>query len=246
MKKTKNLYYFSVWFVIVGGMISLIYYSFLMPLHVDEAGFWHNYTNKSIHYRFIPNHLNPNHTLTMYLAKISLGIFGNTGIGLRFPVIIFGIFSAGILYIFVKKVTGSKTIGALASALLLLNPFFLHYSHELRSYPGYFFFLVGCYLCLNNLLEKGNRTSIWALIFLLFAICYVANLAAPIFFTIFLASIWIFVVLSKFFYLENHISEFGKIHTPSFFYFPVSAVCWTAWFVYSFTSNDKSMSKMWV
>ncbi len=232
LEKTKSLYYFSILLVVAGGIASLFYYSFLMPLHVDESGFWFHYTNRSFQHRFIFNPLNPNHTLTIYLAKISLGIFGNTGIGLRFPVVVFGILSAGILYLFVNKVTGSKTTGALASALLLLNPFFLHYSHELRGYPAYFVFLVASYLCLIHLLKKGNKFSIWALLFLFFVVCYVANLAAPIFFTIFLASIWIFVVLNKFTSLGNRISEFEKINIRSFFFFSAIAASFFAFVMF--------------
>lgn len=154
---SKRVFYGAVFIAIAGGILSLFYYSYLMPLHVDEGGFWFHYTNKSFHYRFIFNPLNPNHTLTMYLAKISLWIFGNNGIGLRFPVIVFAVLSAGILYVFVKRVTGSGTTAILAAALLFLNPFFLHYSHELRAYPAYFFFVICCYLCIHSLLESGDR-----------------------------------------------------------------------------------------
>ena len=140
IKTSKKIFYASGLIAIIGGILSLFYYAYLMPLHVDEAGWWFNYTNKAYQYRFILNPLDPNHTLTIYLAKISLLVFGNTGIGLRFPVIFFGVLSAGIFFLFVRKVTSSSLTGVVASALLFLNPFFLHYSHELRGYSAYFFF----------------------------------------------------------------------------------------------------------
>lgn len=223
LEAAKKIFYATGSVAIVGGIFSLFYYAYLMPLHVDEAGWWFNYTNKSYQYRFIPNNLDPNHTLTIYLAKISLWLFGNTGIGLRFPVIIFGILSVGIFYIFVRKVTNSGVTGAIAAALLFLNPFFLHYSHELRGYSAYFFLLVCCYLCFMRLLEKDNRFINWALLFILFAACYVSNLAAPIFFFTFLATLWIITISRKFIPIGGWVEEFKNIKTGSLFLYSVIA-----------------------
>ncbi len=213
----KKIFYGSALLVIAVGIVSTLYYAYLMPLHVDEGAFWFHYTNKSYQYRFMPNAFNAVHTLTIYLAKISLWLFGNNGIGLRLPVIIFAILSAGALYFFVKKLTGSKTTGMLASALLYLNPFFLHYAHELRGYPAYFFVLVCFYLCFIRLLEKGNQFSTWAMLFVLFIACYLTNLAAPIFFVVFLASIWILVILRSYAPVGDRVPELRKIHRGSFF-----------------------------
>jgi hypothetical protein len=219
----KKIFFGAVILALVGGTISLFYYAYLMPLHVDEGGFWFNYTNKSLRYRFIFNPLNPNHTLTIYLAKVSLWAFGNNGIGWRLPVILFSMLSAGILYLFVKRVTASRLTAVLASTLLFLNPFFLHYSHELRAYPAYFFFLVCCYLCIHSLLENGNRVFTWVLLLLSFIACYIANLAAPMFYTILLASLWILTMLAKFSPLRSRLPGFEKIQIRSFFIFSVLA-----------------------
>ena len=228
----KRFFYGAVFFAIGGGILSLFYYSYLMPLHVDEGGFWFHYTNKSFRYRFIFNPLNPNHTLTIYLAKISLWIFGNNGIGLRFPVIVFAIMSAGILYVFVKRVTGSGVTAILASALLFLNPFFLHYSHELRAYPAYFFFVVCCYICIHSLLESGDRVLTWVLLLLAFSACYVANLAAPMFFSILLAGIWILTILGKFSPLRDRLSRFQKINTKSLLIYSVTVAAFFAFVMF--------------
>jgi dolichyl-phosphate-mannose-protein mannosyltransferase len=228
----KRVFYGAVFLAIGGGFLSLFYYSYLMPLHVDEGGFWLNYTNKSFRYRFIFNPLNPNHTLTIYLAKISLYIFGNNGIGLRFPVIAFAILSAGILYVFVKRVTGSRLTAMLASALLFLNPFFLHYSHELRAYPAYFFFVICSYLCFHSLLEFGDRLSTWVLLLLSFLACYIANLAAPMFYTILLSAVWILVLLAKFSPLGDRLSSFGKINLQSLLIFSTMAAAFFAFIMF--------------
>ncbi|NIS87578.1 MAG: hypothetical protein GWN88_22105, partial [Nitrospinaceae bacterium] len=41
--------------VLLGGALSLFFYAHLMPLHVDEAGYWFNFTHKSLPNRFVPN-----------------------------------------------------------------------------------------------------------------------------------------------------------------------------------------------
>ncbi len=228
----KRIFYCAVFIAIGGGFLSLFYYSYLMPLHVDEGGFWFHYTNKSFRYRFIFNSLNPNHTLTIYLAKISLWIFGNNGIGLRFPVIVFAIMSAGILHVFVKRVTGSATTAILAATLLFLNPFFLHYSHELRAYPAYFFFVVCCYLCIHSLLESGDRVLTWVLLLLSFAACYIANLAAPMFFSILLAGIWVLTILGNFSPLRVRLSHFQKINIKSLLIYSVTAAAFFAFVMF--------------
>lgn len=224
LEAAKKIFYATGLITILGGILSLFYYAYLMELHVDEAGWWFHYTNRSYQHRFIFNPLNPNHTLSIYLAKISLGMFGNTGIGLRFPVIIFGTLSAGALYLFVKKVTSSCLTGLVAAALLFLNPFFMHYSHELRGYPVYFFFLVCSYICFMRILEKGNRFSDWALLFILFMACYVANLAAPIFFFNFLATVWIFIILKRVIPIDDRVPGFENINVgPLFAYSAIAA-----------------------
>jgi hypothetical protein len=220
---SKKVFYGALFLVFGGGILSLFYYAYLMPLHVDEGGFWFHYTNKSYRYRFIFNPLNPNHTLTIYFAKLSLWLFGNNGIGLRLPVIVFAILSAGILYIFVKRVTASRSTAILTSGLLFLNPFFLHYSHELRAYPAYFFFVVSCYLCIHSLLEKSNKFSTWVFLLLSFLACYIANLAAPMFFTILLAGIWILTILGKFSPLRGRLHHFQKINIKSLLIYSIAA-----------------------
>ena len=166
------------------------------------------------------------------MAKISLLVFGNTGIGLCFPVIFFGVLSAGIFFLFVRKVTSSSLTGIVASALLFLNPFFLHYSHELRGYSAYFFLVVCCYLCFIRLLEKGDRFSTWVIFFVLFIACYISNLSAPIFFSIFLATIWIFVIFSKITLIGDRVPGIESIQIKSLFIYSVIAVSFFAFIVF--------------
>ena len=89
----ENILYGTGIFVIFGTLVSLFYFSFLMPLHVDEGSIWYHFTNKTWPNRFAPGIVLPHHTLTTYMAKWSLPAFGYNGIGLRFPVIFFGMLS---------------------------------------------------------------------------------------------------------------------------------------------------------
>ena len=233
LESAKKIFYATGLITILGGILSLFYYAYLMELHVDEAGWWFHYTNRSYQHRFTFNpNLNPSHTLAIYLAKISLLMFGNTGIGLRLPVVIFGVLSAGMLYLFVRKVTDSSVTGVIGASLLFLNPFFLHYSHELRGYSAYFFFIVCCYLCFIRLLEGGNRLSTWAILFILFVACYVANLAAPIFFLVFLATIWIFVILRKVVSIGDRVPGFENIRIGSLFAYSAIAASFFAFIMF--------------
>ena len=85
-----KMFYGAVIFIIFGTIASLFYFSFLMPLHVDEGSYWFHFTNRTWPNRFDPMVALPHHTLTIYMAKWSLSMFGYNGIGLRLPVIIFG------------------------------------------------------------------------------------------------------------------------------------------------------------
>ena len=105
---SKRFYYFILPTIFIANVGFLFYYAHLMPLHVDEAGFWFNWTNKSFLNRLFNENVSrsiypPFHGLTIYLGKISLPIFGNNGIGLRFPVIFFGVSSSVLLYAFTKS-----------------------------------------------------------------------------------------------------------------------------------------------
>jgi len=232
LETARKLFYSTGLVAIAGGVLSLFFYAYLMVLHVDESGLWFNYTNKSYQYRFIFNPMSITHTLPVYLAKISLWMFGNTGIGLRFPVILFGVLSAGVLYIFVRKITGSRITGFISSALLFLNPYFLHYSHELRGYSAFLFFLICSYLCFINLLERGNKFLTWVMLFILFIACHIANLGAHIFFSVFLITVWIFIILRRLIPIGDRVAGFENIHIGSLFTFSAIAASFFAFLMF--------------
>ena len=120
MPNPKVVFYFSASIVLVLSSGLLFYFAYLTPPHQDEAGFWLNCTHPSIVHRFADRNVSLAitpcwHSLTLYLAKLSLPLFGTNGIGLRFPVIAFGIGSLWIIYWFAKRLSGSKEVGVLAA-----------------------------------------------------------------------------------------------------------------------------------
>ncbi|SVE38373.1 uncharacterized protein METZ01_LOCUS491227, partial [marine metagenome] len=66
-----NILYGTGIFIIFGTIVSLFYFSFLMPIHVDEGSIWYHFTNKTWLNRFDPSIVLPHHTLTTYMAKWS-------------------------------------------------------------------------------------------------------------------------------------------------------------------------------
>jgi hypothetical protein len=191
MRFPKWIYFGSVALITGYFLISLFYYSYLMILHMDEAGYWFNFTDKSIFNRALPNAQILNHSISVYLAKLSLEWFGNNGIGYRFPVILFGTLDVVLVYLFVKQEMGRAFLGVMAAALLMLLPWFLHNSHELRGYPPLMFFCILSFFSLIGLITKRNPTWYWIFLFFSFLGCYLANIGAIVFIFVFMATLWI-------------------------------------------------------
>jgi hypothetical protein len=213
-----------------------------MPLHGDEAGFWFNWTNKSLLNRIFNAHASagitpPWHGLTIYLAKISIYIFGNTGIGLRLPVIFFGVLSSWLLYVFTKKVTGKTKVALLAATFLSLNPFFSHYSHELRGYSSLFFFSLCSYFCLFKLTQNQNNTRYLVFLFLSFFGCYLSNLASPIFFAVFLTTLFILKIYKTLYPTKGKLVNLENLTYPKLFIFSFIATSFFSYLLFIFDAS---------
>ena len=204
-------------FIVFGTIVSLFYFSFLMPLHVDEGSFWFHFTNKTWHNRLNPILSMPHHTLTIYMAKWSLPVFGYNGIGLRFPVIFFGILSLWLIHSFAKKTLLSDSIAVISSVFLAISPVFVHYSQELRGYPSLVFFTICSYYCLFRLLQPNGKAIYWWFLFLSFIGCYLASFAALMFFGALLSTVWFLRVLSKFYPNLESLRLFKNISLTALF-----------------------------
>ena len=216
MKVSKNIFYITITLILVINVGFLIYYAYHIPLHIDEAGWWFNYTNKSWQNRF--NTLDPMrqfngpfHTLSTYLPKLTLPIFGQNGVGWRIPVVAFGLLACGIIFYFIKTLTNSGKTAGLGAALTLLNPFLNHYAHESRSYVMLLFFSTCSYLCLFKLLGGAWNRKYWGVLFLLFLLSYMATISAVVFLFIFMSSLWVLKILYHFTPIKKNINSLINI-----------------------------------
>ena len=227
-----KILYGIVVLIIFGTLFSLFYFSFLIPIHVDEGSIWYHFTNKTWPNRFNPSIVLPHHTLTTYMAKWSLPVLGYSGIGLRFPVILFGGLSLWLIFYFSKKTLASDSVAIIAIVFLAISPVFVHYSHELRGYSSLVFFAICCYYCLFTLLKSNGKAIYWLLLFLSFLGCYLASFSALIFFGVFLGAIWILRILIKLYPNLRSLSLFKNISLVTLFIYSLVTTLFFAWVVF--------------
>ena len=208
-----------------------------MPLHVDEGSFWYHFTNRTWHHRLNPILNMPHHTLTIYMAKWSLPVFGYNGIGLRFPVIFFGMLSLWLIHFFVKKTLRSDSIAVVSAVFLAISPVFVHYSQELRGYPSLIFFTLCSYYCLFKLLQPNGKAIYWWLLFLSFIGCYLANFAALMFFGVLLSTVWFLRVLSKCYPNLESLRLFKNISLAPLFSYSFFSALFFIWVVFDLDSK---------
>ncbi len=179
----------------------------------------------------------PHHTLTIYMAKWSLPVFGYNGIGLRFPVIFFGILSLWLIYSFVKKTLLSDPIAVISAVFLAISPVFVHYSQELRGYPSLVFFTICSYYCLFRLLQPNGKAIYWWLLFLSFIGCYLANFAALMFFGVLLSTVWLLRILSIFYSDLECLRLFKNISLTALFTYSFFSALFFIWVVLDLDSK---------
>ncbi|MBC8286915.1 MAG: hypothetical protein H8E42_05505 [Nitrospinae bacterium] len=218
-KTFKAAFFGTVLIILAGNVYSLFFYANLIPLHVDEGRYFFHFTNTSFQNRFELYFQYPVHSLTIYLAKASLWIFGKNGIGWRLPVILFSVLSGGILFYFVCKTVNSFRVATLALSFLFLNPFFIHYSHELRGYPSLFFFAVCSYALLWLMFERKKQFGLWLGLLISLLACYAATISALMFFFVFLSVVWVLRLLEHFSYFQDHLKLFKNINIKHLFVF---------------------------
>ena len=220
----RYIFYGIAAFIFAGSIWWLFFFAYLIPIHSDEGGYWFNFVNKAFANRAIPQPQIPNHTISIYFAKLSLAWFGYNGIGLRFPVIFFGILDAILLFFFSRHVFGSTLVAIVSACLLMLLPWFAHYSHELRGYPPYIFFSLTGYFAIHLLLIRGNKIKYWVLLLLSFLGCYYSSLGSIVFIFNLTASLWALKLLQLFIRKETTLSPFGTISFKTFLMFSVIAM----------------------
>jgi len=238
-----KILYGTVVLIIFGTLVSLFYFSFLMPIHVDEGSIWYHFTNRTWPNRFDPGIVLPHHTLTTYMAKWSLPVLGYSGIGLRFPVILFGGLSLWLIFYFSKKTLASDSVAIIAVVFLAISPVFVHYSHELRGYSSLVFFAICSYYCLFRLLQPDGKTIHWLLFFLSFVGCYLASFSALMFFAVLLGTIWILRILIKLYPNLRSLRLFKNISLIALFIYSLITTLFFVWVVFVVDSTVFNQSR---
>ena len=96
------------------------------------------------------------HPIHVYLTVPTIAIFGLNEVGVRASSALFGVLNVAIIFFLAKKVFRSHWAGLIASFILAISPYNIHFSrfnHELNF--AIFFFMLGYYLVLKGL-EKKN------------------------------------------------------------------------------------------
>ena len=231
--KARKIYFAFLGFICVATLATIFFYAYLIPLHEDEAGYWFNYTHKDFANRNIPNNQVPNHTFTIYGAKLSLKLFGHNGIGYRFPVIFFSLLSSGALFVLARRFLKSNFKASLAVGLLFLSPWYIHYSHELRGYPSYLFFALIAFILLDRILTEGDKPVLWILMLGSFVGCYYSSMGAVVFIFNFMATLWVLKVAQLLMPKNERLAAFQAVSFRSFLIFSVVATAVMSFIVFN-------------
>lgn len=101
----------------------------------------------------------------------SVAVFGMTDVAVRFPSAFFGVLSIFVFYFFVFELTKKRNLALLATFLLAINPWHLHYSRATFEVSiCLFLFILGSYLLLKSFHAKKTG------LFLLGTLCFVINI----------------------------------------------------------------------
>ncbi len=96
------------------------------------------------------------HPVHIYLTVPMVAIFGLNEFGVRASFTLFGVLNIFIIYFLAKKLFKSRLAGLIASLVLAISPYNIHFSrfnHELNF--ALFFFMAGIYLLLRGIEEKS-------------------------------------------------------------------------------------------
>jgi len=95
--------------------------------------------------------------LSIYLTVPTVAIFGISAWGVRLPVAIMGVLTVLGFYLMVKEITEKENLALLASFLLSVSSWHIHYSRTGFDGPGMIlFYILGVYFFLRGL--KGKNT----------------------------------------------------------------------------------------
>lgn len=107
----------------------------------------------------------------IYTATFPIKVFGLNEFAVRFPSAFFGFLTVVVFYFFVKSFTNNQRLSIMATLLLALNPWHLHYSRATFEVSISLFLFVLGGLLLYKALTNGTRGF-----FLLGIICFILDI----------------------------------------------------------------------
>lgn len=121
----------------------------------------------------------------IYLSVPSVGYFGTTPIGVRFPSAVLGFLTVIVFYFMVKNLTKNDSILVLSTFLLAINPWHVNFSRAaFEVVPALFFIVTGVYIFIKFIDRKNLLFLITSGIFFILSM-YTYNICrifAPILF----------------------------------------------------------------
>src|SRR3989344_1117384 len=107
----------------------------------------------------------------IYSTVVSIAVFGLNEFAVRFPSTFFGFLTVIIFYFFVNELTKNKKLALVATFLLAVNPWHLHYTRATFEVSiCLFLFVLGTWLLLLSFRKKIVG------LFLLGTLCFILNL----------------------------------------------------------------------
>ncbi len=161
----------NVWLVIILLLgLSLRVLGMLRPIAYDEAYTFLHFVKQPLNICLADYHVPNNHLLNSLMAHFSVIIFGNTILGLRLPVFLFGSGLIYMTYLLWNRLTNQWT-ALLAAAMVAASYPLISYSVDARGYIiKTFFFISAFYVAsyLSEITEKKYWISFSFLIALAF------------------------------------------------------------------------------
>ncbi len=172
MNKLEQVFKYKVWFILIliiafAGIVRIYKITEVPPsISWDEAAVGYNAWTIASYGRdergnFFPAYfisfLDDKHPVHIYLTAIFVKILGLSELSVRLPSVFFGTLNVLIIFFLGRVVFKNNLIGLIASFLLAISPYAIHFSrfnHELNF--TVFFFLLSLYLFFKGLDKKNG------------------------------------------------------------------------------------------
>ena len=142
-------------------ILTIIYFSFSLPISYDEAWTYINFTNKGILYSITRYPLPNNHIFHSVVTNIFHLFFPfYPKLNLRLPVIIVSFISMLVSLHFFKKFYNEK-IALLVTGIFTMLPMSIYYEFMSRGYAYVMLFFILSINYSYNIIKNGNKNKDW-------------------------------------------------------------------------------------